>query len=201
MAALTAALLGATALSGVSQAMGQRREGQIAKQQGESESALFGMNANLADAQAADAIARGQQAVGRQQLATKQLTSEQRAAFAGQGVNVNDGSAAEVQAGDQMIGTLDELTLANNAMLEAHGYKTEASIYRYQGEMAKAAGRNRAAAANASAFNTLLTTGAQVANLYTATRSTTPKRAPRVASSSPSPSSSYGGYNSRTASR
>jgi hypothetical protein len=205
MAALTGALLAATVLGGVNQAAQQRNEGRIARSQGEAEGEMFGLNAGLADAQAADAISRGNQNEGRQRLANKQLLGEQRAAFAAQGIDVSAGgtSVEDVTQGDQTVGEFDALTIRNNAIREAWGFQTEASIYRYQGEQARVAGRNRQKAYNAQAIGTLLSAGAEAVDQYSKYRST--RAAPRIASSSPpvssSGSGSNGGYRNGTASR
>ncbi|MDB4871974.1 MAG: hypothetical protein JWL97_2978 [Gemmatimonadales bacterium] len=197
--------MAATVLGGVNQAVQQRNEGRIARTQGDAEGELFGLNAGLADSQAADALARGQQIEGRQRLAGRLLLSEQKAAFAGQGIDVSSGgSVQDVTAGDQSVNELDAMQIRNDAKRQAWGFQAEASIYRFQGDQARTAGRNRQRAYNAQAISTLLTTGADALDQYSKYRSS--RSAPRIGSSSPAPSTpggsgTNGGYGNGTASR
>lgn len=96
-------------------------------------------NARQADQAAADAILKGERQVDDIRRKTKQIIGEQRAAFAAQGVEINDGSAAEVQEDTQYWGVMDELTATNNAFLESYGYKMQALNLRTQAEMTRAA--------------------------------------------------------------
>lgn len=147
MAALTAALLG---LSAVSQYAQQRK-------QGEYESSQLDVNASLADRQAADAVTRGNEAASRQQMATKGLLGSQRTGFASQGVQVDTGSPVDVSADTAQLGELDRLTIEHNAAREAYGYRVDAANARAQGEQVRSASRN-------AARGTLLTAASQ---LYT----------------------------------
>lgn len=52
-----------------------------------------------------------------------------KAAQAASGVDVNTGSAADVQESQREIGKLDAETTANNASLEAYGYRAKAMNY------------------------------------------------------------------------
>lgn len=147
MAALTAALLG---LSAVTSYAAQRK-------QGEYEAHGHDVNASLADGQAADAIARGNQEAGRQARDTRAAIGSQRAGYASQGVQVDNGSALDVQADTAQLGELDRLTILNNAKREAYGYQVDATNSRAAGEQARSASRS-------GARTTLLTAASQ---LYT----------------------------------
>lgn len=141
---------------------------------------VYENNALLSDAQSEDAVARGEQAVTIQRKQTKGLIGTQRVAAAAAGIDVNDGSAVEVQADTARYGEMDAITIRTNAAREAWGYKvqamndrataqsarmqgkSQANNYRTQsadltaqGQIAQAAGRN-------AAFGTILTGGADL---------------------------------------
>jgi hypothetical protein len=94
-------------------------------------------NAGLADQAAADSLLKGDRQVDEIRRKTKQLVGEQRAAFAAQGIEINDGTAADVQEDTQYWGVMDELTAKNNAFLESYGYKMQALNLRTQAEMTR----------------------------------------------------------------
>lgn len=158
MAALTAALLG---LSAVSQYAQQRK-------QGEYQASALDTNAGLADERAADALQRGKEAQRNQVLGTKQLLGSNRSGFAGQGVQVDNGSALDVQADTAQLGELDRLMIEHNAMRESMGYKTDATILRNQGEQVRSASRN-------AATGTLLSAASQLYSVKSASDANNPK--------------------------
>ena len=94
-------------------------------------------NADMADRAAQDAITKGEEQVNDIRRKTKQLVGEQRAAFAAQGIDINSGSAADVQEDSHFWGVQDELTARNNAFLESYGYKMKALNLRTQAEVTR----------------------------------------------------------------
>lgn len=126
------------------------------KAQGEYQKSMSEINAKLAETSAKDAIFRGDEAAKNIQGQTKQLIGSQRAALAAQGINIDSGSALDIQADTARQGEIDAITVKNNAWREAWGYKVEALNSTYQGKFAQMG-------ANAAAKNTLLTGGLQAA--------------------------------------
>jgi len=114
-------------------------------------------NASMEDMKAEDAIRRGDKEAAALRIQTKKLAGAQRAAYAGQGVDINTGSAGEVQAESQTMGALDAITIKNNAWREAWGYRVQAENYRSDARFAKVAARN-------ARRNTILTGGLQAIN-------------------------------------
>jgi hypothetical protein len=57
-----------------------------------------------------------------------QIMGEQRASFAANGVDINDGSAAETIASTDVDRHIDANTTINNAMQEAFGYRASAQL-------------------------------------------------------------------------
>lgn len=138
-----AALIGAGGLTAYGQQQSGRANQRLANQNGE-----------LAEAQAEDALVRGEQDATRRRIKTESQIGSQRARLAAQGVDVNVGSAAEVQAETAALSELDVVTIRNNAAREAWGYRTQASDYRARGQIARMEGTY-------DALGTLLTTGAR----------------------------------------
>jgi hypothetical protein len=132
-------------------------QSQALKAQGEAQKAYAQMNAKLAEAQAGDAIARGEREAKEHGKQVRQLVGSQRAAIAAQGIELDDGDAEALQIDTETIGAQQMLQIKNNAWREAWGFKTQASSYQAQGEMA-------AATARTAARSTLTTGGLQALN-------------------------------------
>lgn len=135
--------------SAYAQSEAYRAQGAFQKTQSE-------INARLAEIQGKDTIERGEFAARTRKQETRSLTGSQRAALAAQGIDVDVGTAADIQADTQVIGAKDEMMIRNNAWREAWGLRVEAANSRLTGKMANMAGRN-------AARNTLLTGGMNAA--------------------------------------
>lgn len=99
---------------------------QNAKQEGAFNAGMFKQNAALKDQAANDTIASGNTSADWQRVRTGQAIGTQRAVQAANGIDVNSGSAAQLQDDTAMIGELDALTIQNNAAREAYGYRIQA---------------------------------------------------------------------------
>ena len=72
-----------------------------------------------------DALALNTQSqIAAQGNKANEMIGKQRTSFASQGVNVNSGSAATAQSQTSQISAANEMTIRNNAALEAWGIKT-----------------------------------------------------------------------------
>ena len=161
--------------TGVS-AYGQWRAGGAAKKAGEaqrraadSQAELHDYNAAIAELQAEDAIERGEEAANQFRQRVRVMIGSQRAGLAAQGVDVNYGSAVDVQADAEFLGELDALTLRTNAAREAWGYKVQAEdsrrrgeITRREGVMLEAAGKQAQTSARIGAVGTIIGGGASL---------------------------------------
>lgn len=139
---LTSTLIGA----GTS-AIGAASQGRAQAQAAQYQAAVARNNQAVAEWQAQDALARGRVAEQNQRMKTSQFTGAQRAAAAASGVDVNSGSAADLQADAAMLGELDALTVRSNAGREAWGHRVNAAnaganagMLDWQGKQARAAG-------------------------------------------------------------
>jgi len=102
-------------------------------------------NAELAERAARDARQRGAVSEREHRRQVRSFIGSQRAALAAQGVDVNDGTAVDLQADSAMLGELDALTIRNNAAMEAFGFQRQASSFRNQGRAAVSEGAQNAA--------------------------------------------------------
>lgn len=99
-------------------------------------------NARFADIQGQDAIDRGAKAESQYRDQVKRVIGDQRASYAGQGVEVNSGSAQAVQDETAVIGEEQALTIRSNAWREAWGYKVQAAGYQSGGAFAQMQANN-----------------------------------------------------------
>jgi hypothetical protein len=160
MAAFSTALLALSGLATVAQAgasaYGQQRAAKAVRRQGWYEAEQLERNAVLAEEQAKDALARGETGVQQIRGETAQLLGTQRAALAAQGIDIQTGSAAEVQQDTTALGELDILTIRANAAREARGLTFEASQYRTAAAFTRKAAKAQASAYRVDAWSTLL---------------------------------------------
>lgn len=168
--------LGVVALGSSVSAYGQMHAGNETKR-------IYDTNAGYAELQAVDAEKRGRVAETRQRRQTAQVIGSQRVSLAGQGVDVNRGTALEVQADSAYLGELDALTIRNNAAKEAWGYRVQAEDMRAKGKIARREGQF-------GAFRTILgSAGSVLLAKYGGGLSTTPRTSRTTAAADP-----YAGY-------
>jgi hypothetical protein len=168
-----APLIGLTAVTAgktISDFAAQRSAATSASREGEYALKVYGINADLADAQAEDAVARGHESSLRLRTQAAGLMGTQRTAYASSGVDPTVGSAATTAAETKSMSELDRITIANNAAREAHGFRTQAASFRAQGALALASGRNQAKALRDQSYGTLLGGAADLYHLYQKTR-------------------------------
>lgn len=123
-----------------------------ARAQGSAESRLLRTNADLARRQAEDALRRGERAAKEHEAAGRRLVGTQRTGFAAQGVELESGSALDVQADTLVQAALDANQIRANAVRESFGYRMQASDFEARARMARFAAGN-------AARETLLTGG------------------------------------------
>lgn len=112
-------------------------------------------NAQLQDWQAQDAIRRGQDAEQQQRLKVAGLKGSQRAALAANGFDLTEGSAVNLLTDTDLIGERDALTIRDNAVREAWGYRVQSA--NLQADAQGLASRGRAVNPIMAAGTTLLT--------------------------------------------
>jgi hypothetical protein len=142
---------GADSVASLGQGIGQSM---AVKARGDYEEFIARQNADLAERDAKEITKRGDKASSDYKNQVNQLKGQQRSSMAAQGIDINQGSAAEIQKETATLGALDALQLKNNAWREAFGMRGQANQYRAQARMTGISARNEAR-------NTLLTGGMQ----------------------------------------
>jgi hypothetical protein len=150
---MTGLALTLAGIGGGTQALGGWKAGNAAARQGEAQKAasldeagLADYNAAVAELQSADAIARGTEDEQRFRTKVRGAIGSQRAGFAASNIDVNSGTAVDVQADAAFLGELDALTIRSNAAREAWGFKVQGENFRRGGQIARKEGEAFAAA-------------------------------------------------------
>lgn len=111
--------------SSISTAANTYAQTQAIRAQADFQTSQLEMNRKIAEIKANDALKRGAKAKRDVEAQTRQLIGAQRAAMAAQGIEVESGSALDIQEDTAQLGRLDALTIKMNAYREAWGYKFE----------------------------------------------------------------------------
>lgn len=88
--------------------------------------------ANLAEMGRQQAIAKGQTEQAQLTLQAGNVESSQRAEMAANGIDIGEGSAAEVQASTRLLTETDKNQIAANALKEAFGYTQQIMDFQHQ---------------------------------------------------------------------
>ena len=131
-----------TMLATVIGAAGTLMQGVAANSAARAQAAAANQNARIAEAQAHDAIERGGQEELRLRRQMAQLQGTQRSMLAASGVDVDSGSALDVQDASMREGEQDAAAIRFNAAREGWGHQVQAANYRNEASAARAAGRN-----------------------------------------------------------
>lgn len=134
------------------QAYGQVQQGQAAAQVGRN-------NRIMANYAADNAIAQGEEAAAAAIRKGEAVKGAQRAGFAGSGVDVNFGTAMDLQQQTDFFAQTDAATARTNA-------RRDAWSMRYQGAMAEAEGKAARRNANLGAAGTMLAGAGRVAGKW-----------------------------------
>lgn len=140
-----------------SQALKLQAEGDRLRGKWQRQSLEF--NATLSDLAATEALERGGREVGALEGETRKLRGEQQVQYAAQGIDINSGSAADVQRETDMLSEFDMITARSNAFKEAFGFKVQADDLRARGRMAEFEGENSAFLSRDKARSTILAGG------------------------------------------
>lgn len=111
----------------VSGAIGGFYSAKMSKNQLAFEADMSRINARMAELGARTALDNGQKQVAGLTMQAGQLKSRQRASMAANGIDLGEGSAAEIQASTELMKELDKQTIEANAVRSAWGYRTEAA--------------------------------------------------------------------------
>ena len=130
------------------------------------------INARLSERSAQTVLDRGQKQVGQLTLKAGQLKSSQRAALAANGVDLGEGSAAEVQASTDILKEIDKNTIETNATYDAWGYRLQGTNYQNDAIL-KRAGADTISPFGAAATSLLGSAGSVASSWYNYSKTTT----------------------------
>lgn len=102
---------------------------------------MLEINKQFAEFQGEDAIKRGEKTVIDYNQKLSQLMGTQRTSYAGQGVSVGEGSAAQVAEDTAVRGAQDVVTIRSNAWREAWGYRVQAMDLQGQADLTRMGGQ------------------------------------------------------------
>jgi hypothetical protein len=172
MISMAIAGVASTALS----AYGQIQAGQQAQAAADYNAAVARNNQIIADRQAEDAVKRGQVAEEEQRRRTRAIAGTQRAALAASGVQLDQGSPADILADTAQFGELDALTIRNNAEREAYGYRVQGMNFGAEAGLQQGRASSAMTGAYLGAGSTLLSGATSVADRwYTQRRLNAPR--------------------------
>lgn len=126
------AALAAGAIGGATSAAGSVEQGQAVSNAASYQAQVASNNAIIAGQNADYATAAGRAQAEAQSLKGAATAGRIKATQAASGVNVNSGSAVDVQTGQREASQLDTETVMNNAQLQAYGYRTQQTNFQAQ---------------------------------------------------------------------
>ncbi|SDD95547.1 hypothetical protein SAMN05216337_1017148 [Bradyrhizobium brasilense] len=126
-------------------------------------------NAIIARQKADYAIKSGQQQAATQSMKGAATGGKIKANQAASGVDVNSGSAADVQTSQRELAKLDSDTVLNNAELKAWGYRTEATSDEAQAQLSDLQAEQAPIGAALSATGGLLSSASSLGGKWATT--------------------------------
>lgn len=138
------------------QVVGGLQQAKAAEAQARYQAAIAHNNQIIANRNADDSRKRGEEAAQEQLRKTSALQGRQRAVMAAFGLDIASGSPLDVLEDTASYGTLDALTIKNNAERQAIGYSAQAMNFEAEGNMANMRASSIRSAAPIQAFSTAL---------------------------------------------
>ena len=122
----------------VSSAAGSYYGAAVQKINLESQARMAEVNARIAEMGAQSALNQGHKQAASLTLRAGQMKSTQRAAMAANGIDLGEGSAAEVQASTDTMKDIDQNQILSNAVQSAWGYRMQGVNHQNEALMARA---------------------------------------------------------------
>lgn len=154
------------ALSAVGTAVGVAgavQQGKAAKSQAAYQAQINRNNAIVAEQNAEYAVKAGQQQAMTESLKGAAAVGGIKAAQGASGINVNTGSAVNVQESEREKNKLDVETVIHNAELKAYGYRAQARDFENQATLNEAEGKQAEKAGYIKGLGTILSGAGSVA--------------------------------------
>ena len=165
--------LASQAAGSVTSAFGAYSQASAQRSNLRAQAAASETNARIAELAAQDELRQGERQAGQVTLQYGQLRGRQRATIAANGIALDEGSAAEIQEGTDLMRDIDRATIEVNASRAAFGQRIQSDNYRSQAAMSRA---NAKAISPGMAFGTsLLTSAGSVAQNWYQLKGGTPQ--------------------------
>lgn len=160
--------LGTSLAGGIMQAFGAKRQGEANAQMYAYQAQVAKYNADI-DKQNAD-YARyvGERSAANFGLKQRQVEGQVRTGKAASGLDVNSGSAVDVQASARKVGQMDMATIRENAAKTAYDYEVKAVNDINQAGLYDAASSNAKSAGNLNMMASLISTAGSVSSKWMA---------------------------------
>ena len=123
-------------------------------------------NAEVARNNATYALEAGGAKTQQAGLQAAEHAGEVKTALAANNVDVNTGSAVEVEAGTRAKGAYNEYAIANNADLTAYGYRTQADSFDASAQLDKATAEEAPIGAGLGAAGSLLSNSSALSSKW-----------------------------------
>lgn len=149
---MSAMMIGTTLIKTIGTLFDAKAQADAQRLAGDAQASVYETNALIQRLRAEDAIRRGDIEAKKAKESANRLIGSQRAAMGAQGIDIESGSALDIQKETAELGAMDVLNIKNNAWREAWGLRAEATNFTNQ------AGYSRITAKTA-ARNTILTGG------------------------------------------
>ncbi len=142
--AATGLLVASQLASGMAQASAYEAQASFSESQAD-------INARFAELEAEAALVQGDKDAAEYSKKVRSIVGSQRAALAAQGIDVDSGTALEIQLETAAQGAMDAQTIKNNAWRQSFGLTQESVASRVQGQFDRITGRFQAGAARTTA--------------------------------------------------
>lgn len=166
MSFLAAASIGSQAAGGIFQAVGASKQGQAQQQMYDYQASVAQLRANIDTQNAEYATQQGEQQAQQYGMQAGQRQGAIVAAQGASGLNVNAGSAKQVQTSQATVTALDLDTIRSNAAKTAYNFNTQAVYDKAQANVDVMAGNNAAQAGNINAASSILSSAGSVSSSW-----------------------------------
>lgn len=123
-------------------------------------------NAEVAERNASLTMQTGEGQSEQLGMRNKAVAGKIKAGQSGSGVDVNSGSAKDVQTSQRALGLFDTMTLKSNAAREAFGFKVQAKQFRDEAAIAKTKANQAVVSSSINAFSSLLSGASSASSAY-----------------------------------
>lgn len=162
------AVMGLQAVSGVVNAAGVNEQASANATASRYQSAVAENNAAIARNNALMASRVGESRANQQEMRNRAQAGAIVAAQAGNGIDVNAGSAKQVQDSAHIVGRHDTETIKSDAAREAHAYQTQAAGFDSEAKALKKSAKQYKKAGKVAMFSSLLDSAVALGGSYLA---------------------------------